>query len=431
MSGQNSIDRLFRKKLERRSFPFEHGELDEVRAMIDLHNAAGVARTGWGMGWWFTALIPLAGLMWWGVASPTGTPDEVATVAAERLIGPADAAFSREATTTVGEKDMKAVGSMASVDQEEVHPDGTSLPVRATASERSTTGNGLVDGTGATDNNTPRAAMRSMWAKDATPTAGRTEKPRTGTGAKKTAPFAFVDLDRTTALAADDRRSSDAIEWMKIRSSFPGAMEAPAPVAPEMVVMQRRSLGELHLFGAPLGTRTILRDGTSAATAPSSLFGLEYRVRKHHLSLATGIHYGTYSLGLGGTRSDATDVDVRLDYVEVPLLVGYELGMGRVGMLVQGGVSLDFLFNAAGSYPSATSSMGSGIPDEAFSTLNYSCLLRPQVTYNVTELLSVNAGPMWKQQLTGVANEGPLDGARARSFGVSFGVRWHLTRTTF
>jgi hypothetical protein len=117
--------------------------------------------------------------------------------------------------------------------------------------------------------------------------------------------------------------------------------------------------------------------------------------------------------------------------VEVPLLAGYHLGFGRFGLLMQGGMSVDLLFNSSGRYPFEGDRTGAGFPDDAFRTVNYSWSLRPLATYHVNEHLSVSAGPLWKAQLGEVAQKGPLDGGRVSSSGVSFGLSWRLERATF
>lgn len=72
-----------------------------------------------------------------------------------------------------------------------------------------------------------------------------------------------------------------------------------------------------------------------------------------------------------------------------------------------------------------------GSPDDAFNTVNYSWMLRPQATYRLNERLSLSAGPMWKAQLGSVAQNGLLKDARASSAGISAGLTWRLDRSAF
>jgi len=161
-------------------------------------------------------------------------------------------------------------------------------------------------------------------------------------------------------------------------------------------------------------------------TQIGSLYGFEYRVRARYFSVATGIHYGTYAMQAGRGAAD-----VKLNFVEVPLLAGVEVGFKRFGVLVQGGMSLDFLFDSGGRYPTDDARTSAGFPDDAFNTLNYSWMLRPQASYRLNERLSLSAGPLWKVQLGSVAQNGLLKDARASGAGISAGLTWRLDRSTF
>jgi|GEM_PF-1317169 len=223
-----------------------------------------------------------------------------------------------------------------------------------------------------------------------------------------------------------DRGDAYGIEFMVLRSALPGMVDPPMPVCREVPVFKRLPRGELHVFGAPLAVRTKSSGGHRSGVQAGTLFGLEYRVRAERFLWATGIYYGSYAL-----KADQGAADVLLTFVEVPLLASYELGNRRFRVLMQGGLSMDLLFNSSGSYPVSEARLGAGFPDDAFRTVNCSWLLRPQATYQLDEHLSVSAGPLWKAQLGNVAKEGALDGARVTSSGISFGITWRLDRSTY
>lgn len=223
-----------------------------------------------------------------------------------------------------------------------------------------------------------------------------------------------------------ERSEADAVAFMVPRWTVPRVADARTPVQREMPVFKLLATGELHVFGAPLAVRTKSSGGDRSSVETGSLFGFEYRVRAKRVAWATGIYYGSYAV-----KADQGATDVTLDFVEVPLLASYGLSYGRFGLVMQGGMSIDLLFNSNGRYPLEDDRVGAGFPDDAFRTANYSWLLRPQATYHFSEHLSVCAGPLLKAQLGEVAQAGPLDGARVSSSGVSIGITWRLERSTF
>jgi len=231
-----------------------------------------------------------------------------------------------------------------------------------------------------------------------------------------------VSASEALATVRDQR---ETIDFMDSRWSMPAALEAPKPVQPQLPEFKLMASGELHAFGAPLAVRA--RSGGQRSEAQNgSLLGLEYRVRTKRFSWATGIHYGRYVL-----KADQGEADVSLTFVELPLLASLKFGRGRFGLLAQGGISLDLLFNSNGRYPVTGDRTSAGFPEEAFQAMNVSWSLRPQALYHVDERLSVGVGPIWKAQLGSMANDGPLEGAHITASGLSFGVTWRLDGTTY
>lgn len=217
----------------------------------------------------------------------------------------------------------------------------------------------------------------------------------------------------------------EVIDLMATRWSDPAEVEDPRPVYHEVPEFKFLATGELHGFVAPLAVRA-RKDGQRSEVQNGLLLGVEYRVRTKRFSWATGIYYGSYAI-----KADEGAADVSLAFVEIPVLASLKVGRGRFGLLAQGGISVDLLFNSNGRYPVTADRTSAGFPEEAFSAANVSWLLRPQALYHVDERLSVGVGPLWKAQLSPVATDGPLDGARILSSGVSFGLTWRLERTTY
>lgn len=492
MSRQHWIDEFFRKRMEHREFPVEEGEYEEVRALLEKRNNTGAAVRGGFSKWWLSALIPMAGLLWWAVEGGAGEDAANSTLASEHPAATErndrrqDAQWAANTSAPVEVHPMSAtagggsaVGVVAASLMERASPvDRADMVSQAERNGRRDhaiasrqPGSGDVMGThdkasvNAQEGDQDQAARSirhearshsgsiSPEAAEQQETAGSLASEdafdRTGliapaedhheaalslrlAGGPEQADRNTEGGDPDDATVAElrnvpvDRADVGAVAWMLPRRSLPRIADAPQPVQLEMPVFKRLAMGELHVFGAPMTVRTKSSGGDHSGGEAGSRFGLEYRVRAKRLSWATGIHYGSYAL-----QADLGAADVRLGFVEVPLLAGYGLGLGRFGLLLQGGMSVDLLFNSTGRYSVEVDRTSAGFPDDAFSTLNVSWLLRPQVSYQCSEHLGVSMGPLWKAQLGEVAKEGPLEGARVSSTGLSIGLTWRLERTTF
>lgn len=409
MSGRHPLDKLFGAKLERRAFPEEQGEYDEVRALIDLQNAAHATRGGvahWA--WWSLLTIPAALLIWWGTHVDAGLPPALA----ETTLATDGMPALLSGVTAVAPPVNEAVGTALGDGYARSAAENTTRTDRGNTTAYASTGS---------SRSTPTARARSANVRSVE------ERDLRGNDLADDEPFAsHAEQTDGTAQVKDgvigylSTIAPDADEW----SAMLGAT-AKAPIAAliDPDAYRKRALGDIHFVG------TLLRSNADdLAAGPSSAFGIEYRVRKRALSLATGMHYGSY--GLNGSGASGSD-RVRLEYLQIPLLVGYELGLRRFGLLVQGGVSCDLFFSASGRYGPLVENTAATIEDESFRTVNVQAILRPQVFYRATERIGIFAGPTWTRQLSTVAVTGPLDEARTTSTGASFGLIWKLERSTY
>jgi len=423
MSRQRWIDDLFRRKLEQRSFPNDDRALDEMRAILDLRNAGAMETSrGGARWWWLTALLPAMLMALWteserSTVTATNSPGITALVPNASFWEPSSVerfvAEPRGSDTT--ERFSLMAGSAT------VTNNRGSLPTdHARRSSNVPLTNALADHPVRAGNraeaHVPVAVLPAdMLRERAMHTAAGDSQRSDRQGA--------AGVVGSSEGLSNDRVSREHLDQMELRYSVAG-ITPERPVRSDIEPMRTRASGELHLFGAPLNVRSLGGDETRSAGRAGSLLGLEYRVRSKHLSLSTGVHYSAYAM-------QADQAEVTLNYVELPVLAGVELGCGRFGLLVQGGLSVDFLFNTNGEYALPDQRLGAGFPDDAFSTVNFSWLIRPQALYRVTERLSASAGPIWKTQLENVAERGGLEGARAASTGISIGLTWRLDRSTF
>ncbi len=414
MSSKRWVDGLFRERLEHRKFPVEDGEYEAVRALLEARNSAPVvAGSGKLSAWWLSALVPVVAMLW---GPPSGT--DVATdnsADADGALGQPVVLNSNEVVDDVGlnmdqpNAVAQASALIVAVSSDVAGPDNVSSGTARNDGDR---GASILEVQRVARDQKVRPA-RSGFSGVGTSLLVDVEEQISG------------DVDQGDVLITDGT-TRELLGFRRTRwAQHTGALAA-MPIHREMDHPKCRPLGELHLFGAPLSVKTAEGSASDGATRNGSLYGLEYRVKSRYVSLATGIHYGTYGMQAGqGTA------DVDLNYVEVPLLAGVVVGFKRFGVLVQGGMSLDFLFDSGGRYPTEGARSGSGFPDDAFNTVNYSWMLRPQATYRLNERLSLSAGPMWKAQLGSVAQNGLLKDARASSAGISAGLTWRLDRSTF
>ena len=469
MNGQHWIDALFRKRLEGRMFPVEEGEFEKVRALLHKRNATTtLIRAGRFSKWWFSVLIPMAGLLWWAMQEGAAGTDPRATQVAEVRTGTGANAMDEHAKTnsmfaTEVKSDppkdpqetaaaMSLVTPVYTLDHTTKVRDARAemLAARNTRRPHSTTElspsapvvahdpeqgktNDQVDSAG--------GSLQDMGAGSRADQGSIPEQSDAGsgtTGNSRAASLLALGLESAQVDAFDhasssgsenalaEQRAVDAITILEPRWPVPLLADARQPVRREIVPWKRFSAGALHVFGAPLAVRSRSSNGDRSGAEAGSLLGFEYRVRAKRFTWATGIHYGSYAL-----KADQGITDIKLEFVEVPLLASVAWRRGRFGLSMQGGMSVDLLFNSSGSYPLEQIRTSAGFPDDVFRAVNCSWLLRPQATYHVDDHLSICAGPLWKAQLGEVAKEGALDGARISSSGVSVGITWRLERSTY
>ncbi|MBL7983453.1 MAG: hypothetical protein JNM91_00575, partial [Flavobacteriales bacterium] len=330
MSTKRWVDGLFRERLEHREFPVQDGEFDAMRTLLEARNAARTSGVGGKVSaWWLTSLLPVAAVLWWSnVPNEQGVSGR--TVEEKLADGPvantASTAASYSLTGIAEALDVMTSGEVNA--QRSVPGKSSSAPVMNDAVSDSSVSpmqRVVQDGkSGATRSFTPPGSASFRAPDHGLAYAGGSEG---GLSIANASPRETIGLLGT--------------RWSLIAEPL-----VAMPVNREQESPKRRSSGELHVFGAPLGVKTARGGGSGGTMRSGSLYGLEYRVRSKYVSLATGIHYGTYGMQAGEGAAE-----VKLNYVEVPLLAGVEVGFKRFGALVHGGMSLDFLFDSGGRYP--------------------------------------------------------------------------------
>lgn len=391
MSSQHPIDTLVRSKLEQRSFPAEAGEMDDMRSMIDLHNASSAANGGAAHWAWSLLLLPAVVLLWWatnGSASRNDGPTPNGTMAEMRPSYEADASPHNAHMSSAQSTD----------------PNNTDL-----FTVRSSGNNGSV---AVQHVKHTRAAWKQASAQ--CPIAPGRDAVEAGSTSDATT--------EGTPVASLEARAMST--WFDLAALNVLAPQAPLFALHPTAAARERALGNLHFLGAAVSTNA----ASAQASGTGNWFGIEYRIKAKHFSAATGMHYGSYTFSTDPTVSTC---EVRLDYMQVPVLAGYERSLGRWGVLAQAGITCDLFFQSSGRYGALAEHTPRTIDDGSFRTVNMQVLVRPQLLYRVNEQLGLVTGPVWSQHLATLATTGPLAGARATSTGVAFGLTWRLARSTY
>lgn len=278
-------------------------------------------------------------------------------------------------------------------------------------------------------------------------------------GAPALPPVSMDPPIAATALSSDS--SSTGTAPKDSTNSTPTLPQEPTPV-------RTGPRSELHLFTG------LARTGSSLSTKPSStsrtlpVYGLEYALKFGKASVASGVGYSSYGettesrsaeqqvvsetntyiiadssmidtsgqIQFGDTIAVITDYDtafvpgiltesrLRVSYLEVPLLLGYEQPLGRWSLGAQGGVFIGFLTARDGRFPVADTRSTIAIADESFQTVSIGYLLRPCLKYRLNEHWSIGVEPFVKGHLVDIVREGSLSGLRYSGWGGNIGLFW-------
>ena len=115
-------------------------------------------------------------------------------------------------------------------------------------------------------------------------------------------------------------------------------------------------------------------------------------------------------------------------YVELPLMAGYTFMFGNVHITMRGGIVAGLLTYSEGSIPSPYSEQGTTdiIQDTHCRKLVMSGIGGLEIGYDVTPRISVVTSPIYRFNLNSVLNRNYIVDQRFNSFGLKFGVKYHL-----
>lgn len=423
MNDLERIDGAFRRKLARRDFPRDAEHMEQMRALLQ---AGEKARTSarYARAWWLVPAFTVLGAALWWATSPA---DEGASVhGSSEWNGVVPAQVGSVETVTAPRQCRNG------------HP--VTPPAFIATSE---------------DVSRQQLSMeQSAQAHDVFAFAERAndaQRPRIN--ASTTKPQQYTDLlSGTTAFVVSMAHPPHTLElplpsWALATTGEPAELEdlqhwlqrpmceaGPLECMPSPTWQAHGARAwpnaDLHVFGAMLSVSAQWPDGVRSAS-PGSTFALEYRMRKKRWSVVTGVHLTTFNIQRAAQQAGAAEANVRINYLDLPLLVGYEQPLGRWGLGLQTGLAARFLFNAAGSYPGEADGLAGVLPDGLLSTVGAEWLVRPHVRFGVLPNLSVCAGPQWQASLTSLSEQGLFANGRAHQVGLQAGFIWRLGRNTY
>lgn len=388
MSRHDHIDRLFKSKLEHRSFPMEANELEAAQALIAAHGRH-TALTGVLAGAKLAAAaLAVTGIVVWAAwpADRPASDDRTAT-------GMEPAAIrTMEAGTHVHANAMASLPGAATVPNDLAKEPLASPPVATPRTVRAAKAIHL----------SPSAFFPVAAHRDALPQGG-------GYAA---------EIERGSALerAVMERLAARTPDRAPlIGTPSPLAAPEPAPL--------RTAFGEVYGFA-----QVAALSNAHSAIGHVGRFGVEYRFRAGPMSLATGFHSSRYTLHATASSEAAA---AQLSYVGMPLLVGRTWHRGRWSAGLQGGALTEFLFTASMKHANGTPISTASFNDDAFRKLNLSLLLRPQLTYQFNERFGARIALPMLGQLHAPAATGPGKDMRHQGLGMELGIAVNLQHHTY
>ena len=115
-------------------------------------------------------------------------------------------------------------------------------------------------------------------------------------------------------------------------------------------------------------------------------------------------------------------------YFEIPIVAGYSFEFGKVNLTLKGGVIAGILTLAEGNIPSPYSEQGTAEIVQATHTrrLVLSGMGSVELGYDVSSHISIVTSPVYRFNLNSVLKDDYIVDQKFRSFGVKFGVKYHL-----
>jgi len=119
-------------------------------------------------------------------------------------------------------------------------------------------------------------------------------------------------------------------------------------------------------------------------------------------------------------------VNNRFSYVEIPLLVGYQIPMGKWTIGADVGTGVNFLVKAQGNYPNLETGDYPGLTTSEYRLLTYTFLSNLSLGRDLGDHWGVYGNLRFRQQLTSPQKSTAMLDARYRSIGFQFKLNYRF-----
>lgn len=125
-------------------------------------------------------------------------------------------------------------------------------------------------------------------------------------------------------------------------------------------------------------------------------------------------------------RVPEKEVNNRFSYIELPLLVGYQIPMGKWTLGGDVGTGINFLVNAQGNYPNLETGAYPSLATSEYRLLSYTFLSNLSLGRELGEHWGLYGNLRFRQQLTSPQKSTDMLHARYRSFGFQFKLNYRF-----
>ena len=163
---------------------------------------------------------------------------------------------------------------------------------------------------------------------------------------------------------------------------------------------------------------------------------MQLKLRKNHSLLTSGITYMqlgdriNYDTATMGSIALLANGTTKFNYLELPVIVGYEIAKNRWGLALQGGITAGVLVGLSGNYASIknynTTLYNVASNKSTFRRSIFNAVIAPQVQYYFNENTNLFVNPMIRHNLQTVTVTTADMQQRYNSYSVNVGIRTRL-----
>jgi hypothetical protein len=116
-----------------------------------------------------------------------------------------------------------------------------------------------------------------------------------------------------------------------------------------------------------------------------------------------------------------------INYLEIPLMIGYQFKFGKASIAPFGGISVGYLTKSEGMYINKTITGIEEINDaNLITTFNFKYQLKLQLAYNLSDKIMFMLAPQFSNNLFSVSSKLSGISTKYSALGASFGINYKL-----